>query len=377
MTSVALPNVFIQEGLITDAEGRPYIGEYDITVRIYAESRGGNPIFEEVHAGTTVFEGYYAVAVGSIEDGLAALFTADRDGDGEFDNSELYLTIRVGDGDELLPRIALTKVPAAFVADVAKTITPSANLVVNSVSIGGTAVIDSNGRWVGEPVGLRGPRGPEGERGEQGPQGIQGPKGDKGDAGAEGQQGSPDTPQQVRDKLLQVDGTGSSIDADVLDGVSSGSFLRSDQNDVADGEIRFNGAIRPSAGGGANNGIRWIDNAHGGGGDAAWIQWVSENGENTALRIGVANETDDNINCTRPDESSWAVQETIPGLDFPNNQFGGDGDGAVIRYESQGGDNTRLRIQVGNDGDDNIELNASSDVDVIGGLRVDGFRPSQ
>ena len=158
----------------------------------------------------------------------------------------------------------------------------------------------------------------------------------------------------------------------MLDGISSGSFLRSDANDVAAGEIRFTSSIRPSAGGGANNGIR-CDDAHGGGGDAAWIQWVSENGENTALRIGVANETNDNIELYAPGRVLLGGPQNVAlGLDFPNNQFGGDGDGAVIRYESQGGENTRLRIQVGNDGDDNIELNASGGVDVVGGLRVNG-----
>ncbi|MEE2788456.1 MAG: hypothetical protein VX589_14020, partial [Myxococcota bacterium] len=196
---------------------------------------------------------------------------------------------------------------------------------------------------------------------------------DKGDAGDEGQQGSPDTPQQVRDKLLQADGTGSNIDADLIDGISSGSFLRSDANDVATGEIRFSSAIRPSAGGGANNGIRWLDDAHGGGGDRAWIQWVSENGEDTALRIGVANETNDNIELYAPGRVLLNGPQNIAlGIDFPNNQFGGDGDAAFIRYESQGGDNTRLRIQVGNDNDDNIELNASGGVDVVGSLRVNG-----
>lgn len=49
----------------------------------------------------------------------------------------------------------------------------------------------------------------------QGPRGSQGPQGD---AGANG---SPDTPVQVRDKLLQVDGAGSGLDADTIDGTDS------------------------------------------------------------------------------------------------------------------------------------------------------------
>jgi hypothetical protein len=62
--------------------------------------------------------------------------------------------------------------------------------------------------------------GPRGETGPQGPRGETGPKGETGPAG------SPDTPQQVLDKLTQVDGTGSGLDADLLDGLSSNAFQR-------------------------------------------------------------------------------------------------------------------------------------------------------
>ncbi|MEE2787908.1 MAG: collagen-like protein, partial [Myxococcota bacterium] len=217
MAAHAFPDVFVQEGLVTDEDGRPYIGDYDITVRLYTEVRGGNAVFEETHEAVPFVEGYYAIAVGSRSDTLAQVILS-----GE--NTELYLAITVDGGDELTPRIALTKVPATFMADLATTLVPTTDLNINSVSISGNTVIDANGRWVGESTGLRGPKGDKGDQGEQGIQGVKGDKGDKGDAGDEGQQGSPDTPQQVRDKLLQADGTGSNIDADLIDGISSGSF---------------------------------------------------------------------------------------------------------------------------------------------------------
>ena len=52
------------------------------------------------------------------------------------------------------------------------------------------------------------------------PAGAQGPQGDPGPAG------SPDTPQQVLDKLAQVDGSSSGLDADTLDGADSGELAR-------------------------------------------------------------------------------------------------------------------------------------------------------
>ena len=55
----------------------------------------------------------------------------------------------------------------------------------------------------------------------RGPQGIQGP------IGPPGADGSPDTPAQVLAKISQVDGTGSGLDADTLDGADSESFASS------------------------------------------------------------------------------------------------------------------------------------------------------
>src|SRR5436190_13234640 len=49
---------------------------------------------------------------------------------------------------------------------------------------------------------------------------VQGPQ------GIPGQNGSPDTPQQVLDKIVQVDGQGSGLDSSFLDGIDSTGFLR-------------------------------------------------------------------------------------------------------------------------------------------------------
>ena len=67
------------------------------------------------------------------------------------------------------------------------------------------------------PTGLTGPQGATGATGPTGPQGPQGP------AGANG---SPDTATQVRTKLKSVDGSGSGIDADLLDGSHASAFAR-------------------------------------------------------------------------------------------------------------------------------------------------------
>ncbi len=58
---------------------------------------------------------------------------------------------------------------------------------------------------------------PAGPAGAAGAPGAQGPKGDKGEPGADG---SPDSPQGVLDKVTQVDGSGSGLDADTVDGAA-------------------------------------------------------------------------------------------------------------------------------------------------------------
>jgi hypothetical protein len=59
-----------------------------------------------------------------------------------------------------------------------------------SVSIAGVGtVINSGGKWVGDPAGLQGPQGPQGPQGLQGPQGPAGPAGVQGPAGPLGPTG--------------------------------------------------------------------------------------------------------------------------------------------------------------------------------------------
>ena len=63
-----------------------------------------------------------------------------------------------------------------------------------------------------KPADFRAGALPEGPRGPAGAPGARGP------AGPAGASGSPDTPAQVRTKLMSVDGAGSGIDADLIDG---------------------------------------------------------------------------------------------------------------------------------------------------------------
>lgn len=145
-----LPNEFVQEGIVYDG-GQVVGGAHDITIRLYANEVGGNPLFEEVHPAVDFFDGYYSVSIGSIEDLSESLFL----------RPSLYLGISIDDGRELEPRTPIVKVPAAFVANVAANVT--GDITPRTISIGGDLVVNENGQWVGDPAGLRGPPGPPGE----------------------------------------------------------------------------------------------------------------------------------------------------------------------------------------------------------------------
>ena len=77
-------------------------------------------------------------------------------------------------------------------------------------------------------TGPTGPAGPAGTNGEPGPAGPAGTPGATGPQGPAGTSGSADTPGQILAKLSTVDGSGSGLDASLLDGFDSSAFLKTD-----------------------------------------------------------------------------------------------------------------------------------------------------
>ncbi|MGB0647714.1 MAG: hypothetical protein ACPGQS_11090, partial [Bradymonadia bacterium] len=239
MTGVAfgLPNQFVQEGYLTRQNGAPVVGEVTLQVRLYERELGGNALFEEVHENVPLVNGYYAILVGSLNPLPEGIFRGPT----------MHLALRINGGDELVPRTAITKVPAAMEADTALNVT--GDITPNTVSVGGLIVIDAAGKWVGDPTGLRGPAGANGVDGQQGPPGPagpvgpQGPQGPPGQNGAVGAAGSPDTPAEVLGKLIQVDGAGSTLDSDLVDGLNSAQFMRTDTDTGTTGNVDIAGSM--------------------------------------------------------------------------------------------------------------------------------------
>lgn len=93
--SASVPRLINYQGRLTDAQGQPLTGAYDVTFRIYDAQTAGNLLWQETHAGVVVDKGLFNVVLGSV----AVLNPA-------FDNP-YYLEIKVGN-EAMSPRQPIT-----------------------------------------------------------------------------------------------------------------------------------------------------------------------------------------------------------------------------------------------------------------------------
>ena len=186
----SVPKLLTEQGRLFDKNNNPVAGSTMFSFAIYNVATGGTATWTEAQT-ITLDSGYFSAQLGATTVFPATLFSAAA--------GTLYLGITVNSDPELSPRQPLLSVPYALVADNAV-----GDITPNSVSVGGSTVIDKTGKWVGSMVGLQGATGPQGPagpagatgaagaagpQGAQGPQGIQGLTGAVGPAGPQGIQG--------------------------------------------------------------------------------------------------------------------------------------------------------------------------------------------
>ncbi len=192
-TASALPDQIAHEGLLFDPGGRRLSGEHDLRLRLWDQLEGGGLLFEETHPNVSFHNGYYSLQIGSREPLRPELMWAD-----------LFLSIGLDGAEDLSPRIPILKLPGALVTEEARSFEGPVH--PDSLSVGGVQVINAQGIWVGDDQDLSGPQGAVGPEGEQGPAG--------------------NSPAHIRAALIQVDGSGSHLDFDRLDGHDSAEFAR-------------------------------------------------------------------------------------------------------------------------------------------------------
>jgi len=173
--AATVPQTVTHQGRLFNADNTTFEGTKNVTFRIYDLEKDGVVLFEETIS-ITFTEGYFSASLGETKDLGAAL-----------DGSVRYMGITIEGDAEMSPRLPMRSVPYAIKAgDAIGDIHPT------TISIGGSVVIDADGKWVGDPTGLVGPKGDTGAAGAVGPtgpagaDGAMGPMGPVGPAGAIG-----------------------------------------------------------------------------------------------------------------------------------------------------------------------------------------------
>ncbi len=99
-----IPEIISYQGVLSDAKGVVLNGHYDITVRIYDQSTGGEPLWEEEHVSALVNKGVFNVMLGSVNP-LDVDFSV-----------PCWLGVSVNNADELAPRLEFGSVSTALLA---------------------------------------------------------------------------------------------------------------------------------------------------------------------------------------------------------------------------------------------------------------------
>jgi hypothetical protein len=109
-TLAAGPQLINYQGTLTNDQGQPLDGTYNLTFKVYATAAGGSALWTQTIGSVAVVDGLFNVILGGA--GFpSGLFTA----------PDRWLGITVGGGAELTPRMRFTSVPWALRSTVADT----------------------------------------------------------------------------------------------------------------------------------------------------------------------------------------------------------------------------------------------------------------
>jgi hypothetical protein len=107
--ALSAPVVLSHQGRLLDASSSPVDGFFDITYRIYADSTGGAPLWEELHSSVHVQEGLFSVALGSSVALPPDVVVGDP-------SSSRFLEVQVGAEPPMSPRTRLLSSPSSVAA---------------------------------------------------------------------------------------------------------------------------------------------------------------------------------------------------------------------------------------------------------------------
>jgi len=112
----SVPTMMNYQGKLTDTEGKPLNGSYNMTFYLFTSASGGSAIWSENHTDVDVTDGIYNVILGSINPLATGLFN---------ENDLVYLEVEI-EGESLDPRQQLTSAPYALKARVSDAVVSGA-----------------------------------------------------------------------------------------------------------------------------------------------------------------------------------------------------------------------------------------------------------
>lgn len=149
-STAAVPGGVTQQGRLLDVDGNPVDGTIQFLFRIYDQPSGGNALWTETQD-LTLDEGFFSARLGDDGDNLFP--------DDLFGGEILYVGIKIGTDDEMVPRERISSVPYAFVAERAEEADHAliADMATNvegditprSIAVDGVQIVDSNGNLHG------------------------------------------------------------------------------------------------------------------------------------------------------------------------------------------------------------------------------------
>jgi hypothetical protein len=129
--SADVPNTINYQGFLTDPAGNPLNSAVNLLFKIYGAAEGGTALWQENHVNIAIFDGVFNVVLGQTVPFPQNLFDA---------SGSLYLGVTVDSDSEMTPRQVLTSVPFAIRAAVAQTAMALPTGTINSTMLSDYAV---------------------------------------------------------------------------------------------------------------------------------------------------------------------------------------------------------------------------------------------
>ncbi len=101
----SVPQLITYHGILKDASGNYLTGTYSMIFRIYSVSTGGTAAWTETQSSVSTSSGKFSVQLGSVT-AINLSF-----------NTDYWLSIQVGTDSEMTPRVKLTSVVYAYMAE--------------------------------------------------------------------------------------------------------------------------------------------------------------------------------------------------------------------------------------------------------------------